>query len=131
MHSLSSDVLLLILGYINTKRDLKSLCLTSQHLRTLSLPRLYHTVYLHTGGECLPRFFKCIAAGASFHLRYVRSLSFEDELLEGDQKLPELEKLEREAGARDVQMRLLIFMLPEDCLRAFKLVYSSIKDHRD
>lgn len=133
MQSLSNEVQLLILGYIHTKRDLKSLCLTSKHLRNLSLPRLYHTVYLHTREEGLTRFFKCIAAGASYHLRHIRSLSFEDELCDpaDDAPPPNHEHLASAADARDVLMHLLISMLPKNQLHAFRLVHLTISYYRD
>jgi len=132
MQSLSNEVQLLILGYIDTRRDLRSLCLTSQQLRNLSLPLLYHTVYLHTGGELLLIFFKCIVAGANLHIRHIRSLSFEDDLRYDCGLGPEeTEALEREADARDVQMRLIISMLPDNRLRAFKLVHLTINYHGD
>ena len=131
MQSLSNEVQLLILGYIDTKRDLKSLCLTSQHLRNLSLPRLYHTVYLHTGEEGLTRFFKCIAAGASYHLRHIRSLSFEDELRDSVEVGLDHLALDSAADARDVQMHLLISMLPENRLHAFKSVHLTMCRLRD
>ena len=131
MQSLSNEVQLLILQYIDTKRDLKSLCLTSKHLRNLNLPRLYHTVYLHTREEGLTRFFKCIAAGASYHLRHIRSLSFEDELRDTLEIGLDDQALESAADARGTQMHLLISMLPENQLHAFKSIHLIMSRHRD
>ena len=133
MQSLSNEVPLLILGYIHTKRDLESLCLTSKHLRNLCLPRLYHIVYLRTGEEGLGKFFKCIAAGAGYHLRHIRSLSFEDEFCDpgDDAPPPNHLHLVSAADARDVLMHLLISMLPKNQLHAFRLVHLTISYYRD
>jgi hypothetical protein len=123
MESLSTEVQLLVLGYIDTKRDLRSLCLTSRHLRILSLPRLYHTIHLRTEDERLAKFLRCVAAGASLHLRHIRSLSFEDDLELLDWTGPAADALRIEAAARDLQMWRISSMLPQNCLRAFRSVH--------
>ena len=112
MEPLSSEVQLLILRYIDTKRDLESLCLTSRHLRTLSLPRLYHIVHLHTENEHLARFFKCVAARASLHLRHIRSLSFEHKKPRSYHPSRVGNALGAEAAARDFEVLPIVFVLP-------------------
>jgi hypothetical protein len=124
MLSLPTDIQLLVLEHINTKSDLKALCLTSKCFRNLVLPQLYHTVYLRTWDAHLVTFFKSVAAGAGLHLRHTRALLFEDtqppaEPTSGQTSYPSGHR-GVDIIARDERVYLVLELFPADELRTVR-----------
>lgn len=81
MLALPADIQLVVLDYIRSKADLKALCVTSKACHQVALPRLYYHVDLVTwdsGHLRLKRFVRCMSKGAGNHLRYTRSLKFQN-----------------------------------------------------
>lgn len=133
MLDLPTDVQLLILEHIKSKADQKALCLTSKAIRNLTLPTLYHTVYLRTWDSAhrhLVTFVKSVAAGAGPHLRFTRNLSFEDIQPPAEPDSVQTGPFDydarydgfsnRELTARDEYMYLVIEMFPTHCLHTFR-----------
>ena len=123
MLSLPTDIQLLVLDYINTKSNLKALCLTSQHVRKIALPRLYHTVYLRTWDAHLVEFFQSVAAGAGLHLRHTRALLFEDERPPVEPVSGQTTDLLTGLSIKDERIYLALVMFPPQKLHTVGICY--------
>jgi hypothetical protein len=115
-----------VLDHINTKSDLKALCLTSKGFRDLVLPHLYHTVYLRTWDAHLVTFFKSVAAGAGLHLRHTRALLFEDTRPPAEptsvRTSNSSDRQSVDRAARDERIHLILELIPSHVLRTVRYV---------
>jgi hypothetical protein len=132
MLTLPLDVKITILENVPSKADLKALCLTSKELRDVAIPFLYHALCIHIWDkDDTTSFARSVASGAGRHLRHTRSLTFEDTRSPREPSTLQTGSFNFDRGpmyrprddhVRNAEMRMILSMFPDHCLRSFRYV---------
>ncbi|KAI4637048.1 hypothetical protein J4E93_010714 [Alternaria ventricosa] len=136
MLQLNTDCQRRVLNYINTRSDLRSLCLVSKELNQLALEKLYKRIDIRLFSENNTNYILELLKDVKENLRYTRELVVEDECIAeettsvqyGNVGLPDLKcwtgtgATSADPEVRDSNLEQVLDLIPANALRTFRFL---------